>query len=307
MPENHQLNPLDYRLAWQLYHAFQSMHIAEFRWEGDDDSDEVSPKLTSLTLDFAWQLELADQWIWSMFVVLHLLDTNTRACAIQRLLAEHGGEIGDGPEDQNFKVLTEDYRIPHKWIWEAKALYARSVAQDHVKETEYLLEACNWQQAHETMVQKVAPQAVIENERGMLRKLLDGFQDVRVVPRWNLGGQVYMDYLRFLEIMETQGEEEADTTTTTTMMIDDDDHQQESSAAFTQREERGLPPNDDFEAVISRLLAALPAMMHRGDRKLGFHERVAVQEMSDVVAKVLVNLEHEEVSFFLPIPISIGT
>lgn len=285
MPENYQLNPMDYQLTWQLYHAFHCMQIAEIRPEIDAPY-EPSPKVARLTRDFASQLEIAGHWTWSIFVVLHLLDTNSRTFGIQRLLAEHGGEIGDGPEDQIFKLLIEDYMIPQGWIWEAKALYARSVTQDHVKETEYLLKARNWEHAHETIVQNVAPRAVIENERGMLQKLLDGFQDVKIVGRWNLGGQVYMDYLRFLQIRE-QDEEETDAT----MM---DDGEQES--ASKRRDERGLPPRDDYEAVVSRLLAALPAMMHQGDRKLGFYESVAVQEMSNVVAEALLDEENEEVS-----------
>ncbi|KAI9789259.1 MAG: hypothetical protein M1816_006268 [Peltula sp. TS41687] len=288
MPENHQLNPMDYQLTWQLYHAFSCARIADIRPEIDNPHED-SPKIDQLTLDFATQLEMAGHWTWALFVILHLLDTPSRALGIQRLLAEHGGDIGDGPDDEVVQLLIEDYRIAQPWIWEAKALHARSVTQDHVKETEYLLKARNWVQAHETMAQNVAPRAVIENETEMLQKLLDGFHDVKFIGRWNLGGQVYVDYLRFLQILEHGEEEEADT-----MMVDGDDGDSEQdSTSSSRREDRGLPPRNDYEAVLSRLLTALPAMMHHGDRKLGFYERVAVQEMSNVVAEALLDEEDE--------------
>lgn len=277
-PENHQLSPVDYRLAWQLYHSFHAWQFADFPAEtvDQDGIEEPSPKIARLTLDFASQLESAGHWVMAVFVVLHLLDTDSRASAAQSLLVQHAGSIGENLEDPSFNTLTQELRIPYEWIWQAKALHARSVEQDYISEVDYLLEAGDWNEAHETLVHMVAPRAVVENDTAMLKRLLYGFDSVAVLTNWNAGGQIFLDYIRLLQLKEQGPGAVAD--------VDAEDQR--------TRERKGLPNDNDLEAVVRRLLAALPAMMDK-ERKLSFLEKVAVQEMSGVVAEVMSKRERE--------------
>ena len=287
LPQNHQISPVDFRLAWQLYHNFQWYELGGTKPDhvGNEGEDEMSLKITQLTLDYASQLENAGEWVWAIFVMLHLKNTERRARGVLSLLARHGGAIGDGVQDETFKTLLGDFRLPREWVYEAKALYARSVRQDHVAETEYLLSAWNFEAAHETLVQKVAPQAVIENDTTMLQRLLDRFSHTNLLEHWTTGGQVYVDYLRLLKLVHEQG-------------TDADKEESESRKTEVMHNGSGSVTHNDLAAVVLRLLSALPTMTKK-DRKLGFVERVAVQEMSDVVAKVCLERydELEEVSF----------
>lgn len=301
MPQNHQLSPMDFRLTWQLHQTLQVLQITDFRQPDktgpDDDRQQPSGlRVAQLTLDFAWQLERAGHWTWAIFVVMHLPDSQARARAIQSLLWQHGGDIGEDDSDGTFVLLVTEYLIPLEWIWQAKALYARSVTQDHVAETRYLLRAGYWHAAHETLVQDVAPHAVIGDERTMLSDLLNGFDNVSDLKHWNTGGQVYLDYLRLLQLTtrdDAGGDD--DESMMEVHEVVDDDHDE-------SRQGRGFPAENDLTAVMTRLVAALPAMT-RLDRRLGFYERIAVQEMSRVTAEVLISrrgevLSSQGVSFF---------
>ena len=206
------------------------------------------------------------QWTWALFVLLHLDDAEQRAAMVMKTLGRHGGSIGDGDDDATFRLLARDFLIPEAWVWEAKALHARSVRQDHVAEVEFLLRARNWEEAHRTLCRTVAPQAIISGELDELRRLLGGFTNTELVPGWSVGGQVYADYL-VLQAQDKDGDVSA-----------------------------GEPrAGEHREEVVKRLLAALPAMVREGSQA-GFHERVAVQEMSGVLGKMMLRGEGIRVS-----------
>lgn len=241
LPHNTTGNPLDVRLSFQLYHALA------IRFPNSADP----AKADHLACDFAAQLSAAGEWLWALFALLHLSDSEKRKLAIQSILARHAAEIPvDGPDSRVFRTLTEEFQIPAPWIWEAKALYARAVLQDHAREVQYLLEAGNWNEAHTTLVRAVAPRCVIEQDYTMLQSLLDGFAiGQKMVGEWGMGGQVYTDFLALIKGIE--GKEK--------------------------------------EAAVGRLVCALPAL-GRGQRGLGdqgFREGVAVKEMGRVVASVV--------------------
>ncbi|KAI9887281.1 MAG: hypothetical protein M1823_000875 [Watsoniomyces obsoletus] len=290
-PENHQLSPVDFRLSWQLYKVLQQKQIGAFGGQtiNPGKMQPPNPKADQLTLDFAWQLEMADEWLWAMWVVLHLPDVDRRVCAIRGLLARHSGEVGDGPSDKAFSTLVQDLLIPTQWIWEAKALHARSVTQDHVTEVRYLLEANNWDEAHETLVTTVAPQAIIEDDLEILRDLLKGFQQKETIEGWSLGGKMYEDYVRLMELMDAFPDDTDRNFMNTPMSMS------KSSLSKSGRQTRsssGGQGDDGPTAIVLRLLKSLPAMM-QPERRANLHQRVATQEMSEVVAEVISNRNDE--------------
>lgn len=236
MPHNTSGNPLDCRLSFQLYHALS------LRFPSSDTS-----KGDQLARDFAAQLDSTGEWMYAIFVLLHLSDPRERQHALQITLATHAHEIKDA-DHPLFKTLTDEFHIPISWIWEAKALYARCVTQDRVDEVWCLLLAGNWAEAHHTMCTTVAPRAIIEEDLSTLRQLLDAFRDgKRHVSDWMLGGQVYEDYVKLVNV---KGDRERAET-------------------------------------LKRLAAALPKMVHSQPGRLGLEEVVAVKEMSGVVAQAI--------------------
>jgi nuclear pore complex protein Nup98-Nup96 len=214
-----------------------------------DDGDE---KADQLTLSFAAQLTNDGNWIDATFVLLHLSSALVRAKAILDHLAHHAGRIG--PEDgQTFVTLVQDLHIPRTWVWQAKALYMRSVQKDPRGEVECLLRAGAYEEAHRTFSREVAPTTVIERDWDTLRVLLAGFKGQEaIIAEWHLGGELYADYLHVIEAQK-----------------------------------KGTGKIDGM--VLERLLAALPAMAEDG-RHASFLENVAVQEISGVVAHVVVEM-----------------
>ncbi len=240
MPHNTSGNPLDCRLSFQLYHALSLRFPSSDSTEGD-----------RLARDFAAQLDSAGEWIYAIFVLLHLSDPQERQQALQTTLASHAYEIRDA-DHPLFKTLTDEFHIPISWIWEAKALYARCVTQDRVDEVWCLLLAGNWAEAHHTICTTVAPRAIIEEDLSTLRQLLDAFRDYkRYISDWMLGGQVYDDFVKL--VTGKGGRERVD--------------------------------------ALKRLSVALPKMVQSQPGRLGLEEMVAVKEMSGVVAQAILGGE----------------
>lgn len=187
-PENSQLSPLDMRLCWQLGLALVSTGKVSFGRDG-------AAKADATTVAYAAQLTAANEWLEAVFVLLHLGDAAARAKAIQEHLCRHAGLIG--PESgTNFATLTDKFRIPATWLWEAQALYMRSTKMDAPAEVHCLLRAGAFTEAHRVLVRQVAPQAVIERDYTSLAALIaqfEGRQDY--VTNWSLGGEIYSSFL----------------------------------------------------------------------------------------------------------------
>ncbi|KAG4431800.1 hypothetical protein IFR05_012721 [Cadophora sp. M221] len=243
-PENSQLSPLDIRLSWQLSRALTSSGRARYT---DDDND----KADQTTLSFAAQLTNEGSWLDAIFVLLHLSSDDAREKTIQDHLAHHAGLIG-AEDSQNFKALTQTFKIPAAWIWEAKALYMRSVERNPTGEVECLIRAGSFNEAHRTFAREVAPKAVVELDYDILRTLLHGFQGKEgTIAEWHLGGEIYRDFLELLH-----------------------------------NDKKGYPIDD---LVLERLLSGLPAVVQES-RHPSFMETVAVETISGVVAKTVIAL-----------------
>lgn len=244
MPENVSRNPTDTRLSFQLYHALSSSIRTRERTTEQEAID--LGRADQLAWGFINQLEAAGEWLWALFAALHLSSPSQRQQTLQSLLAHHADQIGQA-SSVPFITLRDHFHIPEAWIWEAKALYARSAEQDHVREVQYLLKAKNWSEAHRTLCRTVAPRAVVERDYQTLSSLLDGFEQRELVEDWSLGGQVFLD---FVALVSAEG-------------------------------------GGGGGGGLSRLLAALPAMVSERAGKIDFVETVAVREMSGVVGRMV--------------------
>ncbi|KAG4034153.1 hypothetical protein MFRU_003g01280 [Monilinia fructicola] len=253
-PENSQLSPLDMRLSWQLSRALTSFGALDYQGAAEEKKDQT-------TLAFASQLNNEGYWLDAVFVLLHLSSTNARAKSIQDHLARHAAKIGS-EDSQSFITLVQNYKIPVAWIWEAKALYTRSVRKDPLSEVECLTKAGLFEEAHRTFAKEVAPKAIIEYDYVTLRKILASFEGKEnAISEWHLGGEIYQDFLTLLE---------------------------------TQKKSQEL----DL-AVLDRLLAGLPAVVEES-RHPAFMETVAIETISGVVAKAVVEMEKKGENVDLP-------
>ncbi|KAI9846244.1 MAG: hypothetical protein M1837_004233 [Sclerophora amabilis] len=277
MPQNYQVSPLEFRLAWQLYQNLSAHQSATFAPAVTEDGNhsQSNERVARLTLDYAWQLECADEWMWALFVLLHLEDPEQRAATIKSLISRHADNIGDSLSDPTFKTLTTQFFVPEQWIWEAKALRARSVDQGHVAETEYLLKARNWEEAHKTLCRSVAPRAIIADDVDTLGCLLSRFENIDLVPGWGLGGQVYLDYLQLLQLNRQHAPPA---------------HEHDDSTI----KQKGLPRDNKLADLVKRLTAALPSMGGGdGGATATFQEKVAVQEIGAAVARAILENRKE--------------
>lgn len=238
MPNNMGANSMDFRLSFQLYQALC------LRFPQAHDVSEAD----QLTWDFATQLESAGEWLWATFALLHLSGRDNRQKALQELLARHAAKLPSDETAAHFQTLHEEFKIPSSWIWQAKALHARSVLQDHPREVRFLIQATDWEEAHNVLCGIVGPRAVIEQDWETLRELLKGFQAGKEnIEQWQTGGGVYEDYMALVN-----GVEDAEKT-----------------------------------QVVRRLLDALPAVVYERTGKPGFEERVAIRDMAGELGKLV--------------------
>ncbi|XP_044719116.1 nuclear protein 96 domain-containing protein [Hirsutella rhossiliensis] len=243
-PENSQLSPLDMRLSWQLGLALVSTGKVSFG-QGE------AAKADASTMTYAAQLTAAGEWLEAVFVLLHLRDATARTKAIREHICRHAGLVG--PDSGTvFAILTEKFQIPATWLWEAEALYMRSVKKDASAEVHCLLRAGSFTEAHRVLVQQVAPRAIIERDYVSLSALISQFEGRQdSIPDWSLGGDMYSSFLT-LVLHRGKGE--------------------------------GAPA-----ALLEKLLAGLRAM-HDGVGESELMRYAAVSDMADETARELLKL-----------------
>lgn len=259
-PENVSGNPLNARLSFQLLHLLKAQNIIS---PPTTTTTDTSNPADALTTTHTTTLLAAHDWPQALWTSLHLSDPAARTQAIQSILAQNAAAIED--ETPLFTTLTTELKIPPSWIWTAKALHARAVVRDAAEEVKCWQRAGEWDEAHSVLCRSVAPRAIVERDYEGLRELLEGFGGGTEgkVQGWNVGGQVYRDFVRLVA---------------------------EVGEGAVHGQKKG-----EREAVLRRLgrgLEALGAEMG----KMGLVERAAVMEMGRVVAGWV---EREEVSSVL--------
>ena len=201
LPQKTAPSAMTARLSFQLYFALTSF----FATSTNNAAADTATKL------FAAQLDAAGEWLWALFALIHNNDAQDRQQQIQSLLSAHARDIhADPPHDSNstWRTLIEEFKIPEPWIWEAKALYARTRDCDRVREANYLVKAGHWLEAHNVLKRVVGPECVVAEEWAQLQGLIEAFKPGKTkIDDWSLGGQVYLDYLSI--VMEyVKGKEE---------------------------------------------------------------------------------------------------
>lgn len=206
----------DYRLPWHLYVVLSRVlrrrdfaDRLELGVDVQDTADLVgvsiegnSARADRLTSDYANQLELQGQWLWSAFILLHLELPGSRIMAIKALLARTVVKLED---EEAVEFLTSKLKIPQTWIYEAQAIQAK-YKNNRFSEYELLIKARLYTLAHEVAVRHLAPEVVIRGDLDMLFNLFSPFQDQYPeeglqdqLPGWSTGGQIYVDYAACLD------------------------------------------------------------------------------------------------------------
>lgn len=236
------------RLAWQLASQLRSKGLC---------SALPDEKLDQLTFSFATELEAAGKFMTATWVLLHLRHAETRIKAVTALLFRNGGNIpeaGTTPEGavDAFYVLHTENLIPAELLWSAKAQHARAELDNAWLQCEYLLHAGALAEAHDVVCETLGPKAIIEEDYGQLRELLEKFPQEPM--GWAQGGGVFADFARLVTM---------------------------NMGKKYSREGAGL---------MARLRAGLEGMRDAEGRKMGLEERVAMVEMGRVLQREIEEL-----------------
>ncbi|XP_069615683.1 nuclear pore complex protein Nup98-Nup96 [Ranitomeya imitator] len=187
-------DPLDYRLSWHLWMVLQALNYRHLSGQSQG----------LLHASYAEQLETVGLWQWAVFVVLHVPDAVIREASVRELLTRHCA-LRETPETlAKEKFLVEKLLIPAEWIYEAKAIRARRDG-DHHREALYLLRARHWNQCHKLVCRHLASDAIINENYTYLRSFLDQLsrpENCVHIQGWDTAGQVYMDYISVIEMLE---------------------------------------------------------------------------------------------------------
>ncbi|KAA8916050.1 hypothetical protein TRICI_001865 [Trichomonascus ciferrii] len=181
-------DPLDFRVPWLVYSVLvlSSRQFRDFNKVGD-----------RLSIDFGCQLDNEGKWIESLFVLSHIQDDNLCDHYIKRVLSNHILDIQADPKLR--QQVTEELKISKSIVHQVEALRARYDG-DHLAEVQNLLQAGEWEEAHQTLIKKVAPEAVIQNKTTLLIEILNDFKPAsNTIFNWEIGGQVYLDYASLAE------------------------------------------------------------------------------------------------------------
>lgn len=84
--------------------------------------------------------------------------------------------------------MTETLRIPEEWIYESRAASLCSI-DDAWGEYHALLQAKLYDRAHKILVEKLAPEAVLRDDKVLLRRLCSKLES-KGVSGWEYGGKV---------------------------------------------------------------------------------------------------------------------
>ncbi|CAG81152.1 YALI0D17886p [Yarrowia lipolytica CLIB122] len=168
----------DTAVPWVLCAFFLQGHAKE----APDTADR-------LTLQYAAQLESMGQVENALLVLGFLVSDSAYAQAITKLVARNIVALR--------KLDLRSYRIHPQLLSESEALLARYENRP-VDEVRYLLDAELWGAANTTVLNDVAPQAVIKGDAQSLEDVIMQFPSPeRHIPTWKEGGKVYLDYARF--------------------------------------------------------------------------------------------------------------
>lgn len=212
-PATHTADPMDFRLSWFL---LQTLKTLGYR--------HCSPlSEAQLTTSFAEQLELHDLWQWAVFVMMHLEGEGRREATIRHILNRSIRLNGEKECTRQYQekeaFVMQELKVPKKWVYAAKAMRA-GVFDRHHDQVKFYLKAQEWSSAHEILMEKIAPDCIINGECGgvtwfniiqtdlfssimwladdmeYLSSILKEFVDpIKRVLSWRNQGQILVDYI----------------------------------------------------------------------------------------------------------------
>lgn len=149
-PATHSSDFMDFRLSWLLLQILKSI--------GYQHCSEQSE--AQLHVSFASQLENYGLWHWSIFALLHIPNKAKRELSVQEYLYRYIDFSRDEDYLQKESFVIHQIGIPEKWIYWAKAVRA-GASKQYREQADFLLKAKQWAQAHEVIMEHIAPDAII--------------------------------------------------------------------------------------------------------------------------------------------------
>ncbi|RMZ76186.1 hypothetical protein DV737_g4935, partial [Chaetothyriales sp. CBS 132003] len=155
-----------------------------------------------LAADFAFELEAKGDFVAALWALAHICHDTTRGEMMVDLLCRHAEkEDLNVPTDkatepsQQWLTLTETLQIPEAWIYQAKALYSRSI-NSRFEELHFLIQAEEWNEAHACFCGRVAGRLVIDQDYKSLGAIIVAFGEKpeEKVEGWLRGGSMYADF-----------------------------------------------------------------------------------------------------------------
>ncbi|WVW83374.1 hypothetical protein I302_105393 [Kwoniella bestiolae CBS 10118] len=178
-------SPFDVRLSWHLYLLLS--RVLEKRDFEDREEEGYSASADGLTQGYASLLEGNGEWTKAAFVLLHLETNEGREKSLRELMFRH-----PSPTTEAEHFLTHRLKIPIEWIHESRAA-SLCASGDAWGEYHALLKAKLWDRAHRVLVGKLAPEAVLRDDKPLLRRLCEGLEG-KGAEGWEYGGKLYLDW-----------------------------------------------------------------------------------------------------------------
>ncbi|OUM65674.1 hypothetical protein PIROE2DRAFT_7257 [Piromyces sp. E2] len=220
-PQNISSDMLDYRISWL---------INSILLKSQPQNEEDKKIQDKLTISLAFQLENLGMWDWACYVCLFISEKNCREIAIKNLIYRYypvddysgsvykelcpleksnviDDEIGDEKSDNGsentednknknsrlWSFLVDRLKIPEMWIHEARIMKAH-YNNDAVLEAIYLIDAECWNKVHSLIINKILPEAIINNNTEFVEKILNKINHKKV-KGWKNGGELFLSYL----------------------------------------------------------------------------------------------------------------
>lgn len=323
-PENVSGHPLNARLSFQLYSLFKARQDdprepkdrkvgmptvrhsddTKFRqsfmsntsaYENDEQADDALAELgDKLALTYAASLHTPEHWTTAAFAYTYLTSPALREHYIRSSISQYIHTFNVDENDEVYKYLSEELRIPTEWIHSAAAVKAKSEGDD-VRQALHLIKARDFEEAHQVLCRSVGPECVISRQHDALREILGEIMDApnnspvadnasvashgrrrkqELVHGWKRGGELYYDYIHLKDCMRRQ-------------------------SSYRVDEEL----DKEITAVLSKLQKALEDVAKDSWKGRGLEERVALTEIASEVAGMIAK---NDVSDFIPSPSSSG-
>jgi nuclear pore complex protein Nup98-Nup96 len=204
-PENVSGNPLNARLAFQMFQLFNSRQEDEAESDerkvdmptvrGQDEDPHRSSLMSAtaapfdkdaqaenplvelsdkITLTYAASLHTPEHWTTAVWVYSHLSSPAMREHYIKSLVNQFSRTYLLEESDSTYVYLTRELRVPTTWLHAAAALQAKSEG-DALRQATHLIKADELDEAHEVLCRKVGPEAIISRDYDPLRELMGGF------------------------------------------------------------------------------------------------------------------------------------